>query len=363
MKVYDRIDLFDWEHASPEEFVALNRFNNLARAEVYPDDPPMSLDEEIAIWRNRPSNWASQMWAAWRDADAVGTSRVYFRRAEDNRHLAEFSVNVLPALRRRGLATVLLERVVAFPRAEGRTLLLGWTTDRVPAGDAFMERIGGKRAMLERVSELRVSDLNRELMRVWLARAPERAAGFALEFHEGTFADADLESIVELLHVMNDAPREGLDIEDERLTVDDVRSWQRWRAERRVVSWTLFARELATGKLAGFTETFWHAQRPDILQQGGTGVWPQYRNKGLGRWLKAAMIEKVLRDLPQVTRIRTDNASSNAPMLKINYDLGFKPVLTNTAWQVETERVSAYLDGRRAAHEVASDAAPAGVTG
>jgi len=50
----------------------------------------------------------------------------------------------------------------------------------------------------------------------------------------------------------------------------------------------LVARELATGKLAGFTETFWRPSNAELLQQGGTGVWPQFRNKGLGRWLKAA---------------------------------------------------------------------------
>jgi mycothiol synthase len=197
--------------------------------------------------------------------------------------------------------------------------------------------------MVERVSQLELSELNHELMKLWLSRVPERAEGFALEFHQGEFPDADIEAIVDLLHVMNDAPREGLELEDERMTVEDVRAWQHWRAERGVLSWTLFARELATRKLAGFTEAFWHAQRPEILQQGGTGVWPQYRNKGLGRWLKAAMIDRVLHELPQVKRIRTDNANSNAPMLKINYDLGFKHYLTNSAWQVETQQVCAYL--------------------
>ena len=342
----ERIEIFDWQSASVAEFGALNRFNNLTRAEVYPEDGPMEVDEEIAAWRGRPSSWATQLWVAWRGPEIIGTSRAFFRRAEDNQHLAELSVNVLPEYRRYGLARELLARLVAFPQAEGRTSLLAWTTDRVPAGEAFMERIGARRAMLERVSELMLTGLNRERMDEWLARAPERASGFAVELHEGAFADADIEAIVELLHVMNDAPREGLEVEDERLSADDVRGWQRWRAERGIASWTLVARELATGRLAGFTETFWHPNRPEILHQGGTGVWPQYRNKGLGRWLKAAMIERTLRELPQVRRIRTDNASSNAPMLKINYDLGFKPLLTNSAWQVQTAQVLAYLAER-----------------
>lgn len=37
------------------------------------------------------------------------------------------------------------------------------------------------------------------------------------------------------------------------------------------------------------------------------------------------MIEKVLADRPQVVRVRTGNADSNAPMHKINGAMGFPP--------------------------------------
>ena len=53
--------------------------------------------------------------------------------------------------------------------------------------------------------------------------------------------------------------------------------------------------------------------RPEVLGQGDTGVFPEYRNRGLGRWLKAPMIEKVLRHRPQVKRVHTGNTKSNAP--------------------------------------------------
>ncbi|MBI3460811.1 hypothetical protein HY009_07770, partial [Candidatus Acetothermia bacterium] len=70
---------------------------------------------------------------------------------------------------------------------------------------------------------------------------------------------------------------------------------------------------------------------------------PKYRNKGLGRWLKAAMLEKVLRERPQVKRLRTGNANSNGPMLKINHELGFKPYKSWIDWQVELDKALAYL--------------------
>lgn len=44
-----------------------------------------------------------------------------------------------------------------------------------------------------------------------------------------------------------------------------------------------------------------------------------------------------------VERIRTGNAGSNAPMLRINRELGFKPYKSITVWQVGVDRVLEYL--------------------
>jgi hypothetical protein len=55
------------------------------------------------------------------------------------------------------------------------------------------------------------------------------------------------------------------------------------------------------------------------------------------------MIARVLRERAMVRFIRTGNADSNAPMLKINRELGFKPFSANTCWQIDLAQVQAYL--------------------
>jgi GNAT superfamily N-acetyltransferase len=111
----------------------------------------------------------------------------------------------------------------------------------------------------------------------------------------------------------------------------------------------MYVRETTTGELAGYTEVFWDPAKPALLEQGFTAVWPRYRGHGLGRWLKAAMLDKVLRERPQVRYVRTANADSNAAMLKINTDLGFRPYQSDNVWQIEVARVKAYLATRAGA--------------
>src|SRR5580765_6447838 len=112
--------------------------------------------------------------------------------------------------------------------------------------------------------------------------------------------------------------------------------------------WTLYVRETATGKLAGFTDVAWTPSNPQVLQQMNTGVFPEYRNLGLGRWLKAALLERVMRNRPQVKFVRTGNADTNAAMLKINVELGFTPYSSQTVWQADLQKIEAYVESRGA---------------
>jgi mycothiol synthase len=56
------------------------------------------------------------------------------------------------------------------------------------------------------------------------------------------------------------------------------------------------------------------------------------------------MMQKILQERPQVQFVRTRNANSNAPMLRINNEMGFKPYHSFTAWQVPVEQVEKYLN-------------------
>ncbi len=341
-----RIEQVDPREASERQYAALNAISNRMRAERLPDDPPIPLDEQIRQWRNIPPVVGVTSWLVWSDdgAHPIAETSVSVLRKEENQHLVEFGISVLPEFRRQGIATRMLSLIAAFAAEERRNTLITSTVSRIPAGEAFMRRMGAQIGLESRTNQLDLRDLNRDLLPLWQARAAEHAGDFELLVWTERYPEEHLEAAARLMDAMNRAPRGTLQIEDMHWTGEHLRQFERQRIERGVQTWTMVAQERSTGRLAGFTEVTWHPNRPEILYQEGTGVLPEFQNRGLGRWLKAAMLEKVLRERPQVKRIRTGNANVNAPMLKINYELGFKPFLSHAVWQVDLAQVQAYLD-------------------
>ena len=82
---------------------------------------------------------------------------------------------------------------------------------------------------------------------------------------------------------------------------------------------------------------------PSILHQGGTATIPKHRGKGIGKWVKARLAQRVLDELPEARYIRTDNAGTNAAMLAINVAMGFKPVWESVIWQIPLEDARRYI--------------------
>lgn len=337
---------FDAHTANEANYAALTDFENHLLSEMMPDDPPISLDERRQGFQNLPSFVEVQRWVVWEPTHTaiIGRANALLYRTETNQHVVEFNIGVLPAYRQQGLGRALLAQIVHLAQAEKRSLLIAETSDRVPAGKAFMNLLGAEQGLTAHINQLELACLDGQLLDQWQHRAAERAADFELGLWTNPYPQDQLDAIVRLLDVMNSEPREQLEVEDIHLTAQDLRQIEQFHASTGTERWTIYVRERNSGKLAGFTEVQWNRNRPQIVQQKGTGVFPEYRNKGLGRWLKGAMMEKILRELPQARWVRTGNADSNAAMLKINHELGFRAYRAITVWQVETQRVATQLD-------------------
>lgn len=335
---------FDYRNATEAEYIALNACRNQIRAEALPDDPPLTLDETIQGLKNYPTFIELIMWAAWQNnKDRIAGYGLLSLSKEDNLHLGQFAINVLPAFRRQGLGSKFLSKIVHAAQEDNRRLLIANTRSKIPAGEAFMLKLGAEKGLEAHTNQLLISDLDLDLLKQWQEKARERAEGFETGIWDGAYPDDYLADIVALHDLLNQQPFGDLEVEDFTFSEETLRQTEKSLFSRGYERWTLYVRENESGKFAGYTEVIWNPNRPEIIDQGITGVFPDYRNKGLGRWLKAEMLDRIITERPGVKYVRTDNADSNAPMMKINNELGFKPYSAESLWQIETEKAAEYL--------------------
>jgi mycothiol synthase len=337
------IEPFDRMKATDEQFASVTDLRNVCQTEANPDDPPNTVENVKGMMQHLPPVYEMQAWVAWDGPRAKAIGYHIVPRMETNQHLVQFEIQVLPEYRRQGLATAFLSEIVEATEREGRTLMITNTNSTVPAGEKFMEALGANLGLSERRNDLLIADVDRALVQSWIDRAPERAGGFDLVEFVGPYPEAELPAIAKMMLAINTAPTDALEIEDWSFTPENLKQMDDSMVARGNDRWSIIAREKSTGNYVGWTDINFNPTRPKVADVGGTAVLTEYKNLGLGRWLKAAILEKVLTDKPEIERVRTGNAHSNAPMLKINDEMGFKPALTMNVWQVEVEKTKEYL--------------------
>ncbi len=151
---------------------------------------------------------------------------------------------------------------------------------------------------MERRSRLVLAEVDRAMLDDWVARAKDRAGEYSISGFDDACPEEWIDEYVAVNEVMNTAPREDLDMEDEHWTAERLREHDQRAARRGDHRWTLLARHDPTGYVAGYTEIDWSSYMNDLVWQGGTAVDPAHRDKGLGRWLKAAMLLAAARRAP-----------------------------------------------------------------
>jgi GNAT superfamily N-acetyltransferase len=79
-------------------------------------------------------------------------------------------------------------------------------------------------------------------------------------------------------------------------------------------------------------------------EQKLTGIIPEWRGRGLARWLKASMLNIVKNDYKQVTLVNTECFSKNEPMIRINKNLGFELYKTDHDFYTTPSLLESFLN-------------------
>ena len=339
-----RIEERDITQLPEREMLSLARFQQALEQERLPDDPLTPLELIARRWRNKPAMIEATHWLVFADDEVVGRAELTRVLAMENPHWRDAWVGIHPAHRRRGLGRELLQRLI--DKATDPEIVMGsWANDRVAAGGAFARAFGATEGLNNRVSELRLDALDRGLVREWAGLDP---AGYELVWIDGDVPDELMENVIVAFDTMNSAPRGDLQFGNWRTTAEEIRDWERVRKSNGGVQRLLLALHAETGATAGFTAVNRHPLTPWVVGQQGTAVVPEHRGHGIGKWIKAAMLERILREWPEAKYVRTGNAYSNAPMLSINDRLGFTVIFSVVVWQAKLADVKARLEAHPA---------------
>jgi mycothiol synthase len=329
----------DTRTAPEAELRLISQFWNEQRLEIFPEDPPTPLEERLKWWREPPSYVETRLFVLFDGNKVIGTANSDWRTNDsENPDTGWIEVNVAPEYHRRGIGSKLMLALLEEIVQHGRKKMFAVSTSKRVGGKPFLEMLGAKFGQEEHTNQLLFADLNHEYIKKSLENAPTDV--YELVWYEDNLPQdmGELQRLCVAFNIMNTAPRGELEINDWKATPEKLVQ-EYAQASKNDTRWILcLAKHKKTGVYVGFTETGWHPNRPKIGEQWGTGVDPAHRGQGLGAWLKSAMLERIFRQRPTVDRIRTGNADSNAPMLKINHTLGFKPFLDRIEWQIDVQK-------------------------
>ncbi|GAC1378099.1 MAG: hypothetical protein NVSMB43_19730 [Pseudarthrobacter sp.] len=294
------------------------------------------------------------------DGDIVGAVDIALPLTDDL-DLAEFTLDILPEVRRQGVGRKLLQAAEHLARSEGRTLILVDTNhpgaslhefeeaQLVPGtGQGFVpmesrevefaRKTGYTLQHIEQFSSCAlpldtklVADLQAEAeeanngryrLHHWTDRCPDEwlESVAVLENQAGAVVDPALEPHIEQSMVFDG----GILREAEEVTIAQGR--------RTVVT---AVEHLATGSLVGLTTISVLAHRPDVVFQDDTLVLQAHRGNKLGLLIKVANMELLTEQFPDARVIYTWNAPENRYLLTVNQQLGFTTAGVTGIWQKE----------------------------
>lgn len=329
---------------APEELLLeMHQYYVLYDAETLPGNPPTTVEQRLGAWRNIPGHRKVFRWLLRDDGEIVAVA-VLSLELEDT-GVSYARIHVKAEHRRSGFATRLAEPVLATLEKEQRPSVIT-DTENDAQWEPVLERLGMKKALGSRLSRLRVSDVDWDLMDSWIDKAAERASDYELKYLVFPVDEEYLQRWCDVMMIMNTAPRESLEFEDFTMTPEKWRDIESSDIARGIRLSAHVAIHRPTGDWVGLSELMYWEGTGEQAEQGDTAVHPDHRNKGLGRWLKAAMLKKFIAEHPDVIRINTDNAGSNDPMLSINIEMGYKTIREDNAWQGDVSTIRERIEAR-----------------
>ena len=259
---------------------------------------------------------------------------------EENKHTGFCSVEVLPRYRQQGLAKQLLSRIYPVVQDHDIQTLIGGTIEE--ASLAFIKAIGGQEALANIDNRLVFSEIDWKMVEEWAEIGRKRNPNTSIEEFD-IVPDHRMAAFVKAFDsTLRQVPTGDMDM---TMTINEaeIRQGEEKRQKTGKTQIKLVTVE-PDESISGLTWLTFNPNLPTVLYQGLTGVMENQRGRGLGKWLKAETLLRARDRYNQVKYIKTDNATTNAPMISINERLGFREFRRNYNLQLSLSALGQYLE-------------------
>ncbi|MHA2336532.1 MAG: GNAT family N-acetyltransferase [Candidatus Hodarchaeales archaeon] len=325
--------------SSAEDWNKYHFFRKIRHQEVNPGDP-IEPDEAVEISAKQDfqnEEYYVEQYFVYKKNDAsllIGTVTLlaYTDKSpsyKGNEHFAQFEISLLPEFRRKGLGLKLLEKVVESTQILGKTLLI--TSSKESSGIEFLKKLN-----FNRENRLQLKDVDWSMVDQWNKEGQAKNPETKILFFDSIPDDLIDQFAGMVTETMSQAPLGSLNVSEMRATREVLRTRENEFRSVGNVPTTILTLE-ANGKISAFSEMYYSTNTKLILEQTFTGVKEEFRGRGLGKWVKAALLLYMSIKYPEVTAVKTGNAESNAPMLSINDRLGFKIYKEKVTAQITLE--------------------------
>ena len=341
----NKIERFDEQKANEKELQAYYDFFSEILKEAHPDDPPRPYEKFKKQILNYSDSTKINRWVIWENGVIISYAIMYLQLEGENLDQTDVDIFVRKKWRRKGTGMILLRKLYEESINENCSIMNFSTLSTMPSGIAFLQKINARLGSTEHINQLKIEDIDMDLMNEWIKKVKERASNYELELWRDGFPDDKIASFVKLYNdFWNSVPLDDLEYKPENISSQKLKNGMDANVRKGWKSWLLVAIHKTTKEPVGFTHMIYTGFNKELINQDDTGVAQEYRNKGLGRWLKAVMIKLIIKELLEIKTVRSENAVSNKPMLNINFEMGFKPYYSESYWQIKVEKIKKYLD-------------------
>ncbi len=310
-----------------------------------PDDPLPNKEAVIQRQKHQQVDYIVKRWIGVTPDNKViawagfGTSAENASDYEQNKDKCNVAIRVHHDYYRKGIGTEMLKTLV-YKAIEHkiRTIETGTNHD---SGRAFLKHFGAQLTIEGAENRLEIKDVDWKLMKEWIDKRQINANDVIIESFEEC-PDNILNEYAEMFtEALNMQP---LGETEQRANLDGeaIRLREKRLKEIGRKQYTLITRE-KDGRVSGLTEIEYDSREAHVVRQELTAVRPEFRGRGLGKWLKAQMIFYIKENYPEAEMVSTGNAEGNAPMLSINKRMGFKKYKGGEAYKFKIKEISKKL--------------------